>query len=361
MEELPEPRPAHLLARGSYDAPREEVRRDTPASLPPFPADQPRNRLGLARWLTQPTESPHRACCRQSDLEDALRAWARRLARGLREPGATADASGSARLARRPLRRERLGREGPAPPHRVVGHLPPGLARVARVVTRATRRTCCWPAARSLRLPAEHIRDGALAASGLLVRSVGGASVKPYQPEGLWEQSGTGQTYTQDTGDKVYRRSLYTFWRRTSPPPSMTTFDAVSREVCVARREVTVTPLQSLVLLNDPQFVEAARVLAEQLVRTYPRDPAARHREAFRRLIGRHARHARGRDPRAGIRRAAALLRGRREGGRWPAWRGAGTAGCGAARCRRRGDGQRGEPDHELRCVRRDAMRMPHE
>ena len=92
----------------------------------------------------------------------------------------------------------------------------------------------------ALRLPAEHIRDSALAASGLLVRTVGGPSVKPYQPEGLWEQSGTGQTYTQDTGDKLYRRSLYTFWRRTSPPPSMTTFDAVSREVCVARREVTI-------------------------------------------------------------------------------------------------------------------------
>ena len=111
--------------------------------------------------------------------------------------------------------------------------------------------------------------------------------MKPYQPEGLWEQSGTGQTYTQDTGDKLYRRSLYTFWRRTSPPPAMTTFDAVSREVCVARREVTVTPLQSLVLLNDPQFVEAARVLAERLVREHPHDPAARHREAFLQLTGR--------------------------------------------------------------------------
>ena len=111
--------------------------------------------------------------------------------------------------------------------------------------------------------------------------------MKPYQPEGLWEQSGTGQTYRQDTGDKLYRRSLYTFWRRTSPPPAMTTFDAVSREVCVARREVTVTPLQSLVLLNDPQFVEAARVLAEQLVRQFPLDARARHREAFRRLAGR--------------------------------------------------------------------------
>jgi hypothetical protein len=136
-------------------------------------------------------------------------------------------------------------------------------------------------------LPAEHIRDSALAASGLLVRTIGGPSVKPYQPDGLWEQSGTGQTYMQDRGDKLYRRSLYTFWRRTSPPPAMATFDAVSREVCVARRDVTVTPLQSLVLLNDPQFVEAARVLAERLVRKFPQDVAARHHEAFRRLVGR--------------------------------------------------------------------------
>ena len=89
-----------------------------------------------------------------------------------------------------------------------------------------------------MRLLAEQIRDSALAASGLLTRTIGGPSVKPYQPAGLWEQAGTGKTYTQDTGDKLYRRSLYTFWRRTSPPPSMLTFDAMSREVCTAKREV---------------------------------------------------------------------------------------------------------------------------
>ena len=93
--------------------------------------------------------------------------------------------------------------------------------------------------------------------------------------------------YTQDKALKLYRRSLYTFWRRTAPPPSMTTFDAVTREVCVARREATVTPLQSLVLLNDPQFVEASRTLARRVLRIYPRDARARHRDAFRMLIGR--------------------------------------------------------------------------
>jgi hypothetical protein len=138
-----------------------------------------------------------------------------------------------------------------------------------------------------LRLLAEQIRDSALAASGLLNRTIGGPSVKPYQPAGLWEQSGTGKTYTQDHGDKLYRRSLYTFWRRTAPPASMLTFDALTREVCTAKRETTATPLQSLVLLNDPQFLEAARVLGERLLKNHPQDEAARNREAFRALTGR--------------------------------------------------------------------------
>ncbi len=137
------------------------------------------------------------------------------------------------------------------------------------------------------RLMAEEIRDSALAASGLLNRTIGGPSVKPYQPSGLWEQSGTGKSYTQDQGLELYRRSLYTFWRRTSPPPSMMTFDAVSREVCTARRDATATPLQALVLLNDPQFVEAARVLAEHLLERFPSSENDRTREAFRALLGR--------------------------------------------------------------------------
>ena len=124
---------------------------------------------------------------------------------------------------------------------------------------------------------AEQIRDSALAASGLLNRTIGGPSVKPYQPAGLWEQAGTGKVYRQDDGLKLYRRSLYTFWKRTAPPPSMTTFDATTREVCVARREATVTPLQSLVLLNDPQFVEASRTLAQRVLARHPRGTRDRH------------------------------------------------------------------------------------
>ena len=137
------------------------------------------------------------------------------------------------------------------------------------------------------RLPAEEIRDSALAASGLLVTNLGGPSVKVYQPEGLWEQSGTGAQYTQDHGDKLYRRSLYTFWKRTSPPPNMLTFDAVTREVCTARRETTATPLQALVLLNDPQFIEASRVLAEKLLKEFSGDVQTQAQAAFKKLIGR--------------------------------------------------------------------------
>jgi hypothetical protein len=286
MEELAEQRPAHLLARGAYDAPKDVVQRDTPASLPPFPADQPRNRLGLARWLTG----------RANPLAARVvvnRIWTLHFGRGL---VATPEDFGS--QGRQPTHPELL--DWLTSRFVESGWDVKALHRL--IVSSDTFRQSSFAAAESLRrdpdnvllsrgpavrLPAEHIRDSALAASGLLVRKIGGPSVKPYQPEGLWEQSGTGQTYTQDRGDKLYRRSLYTFWRRTSPPPSMTTFDAVSREVCVARREVTVTPLQSLVLLNDPQFVEAARVLAERLVREHPHDPAARHRAAFVQLTGR--------------------------------------------------------------------------
>jgi hypothetical protein len=286
MEEMATPRPAHLLARGAYDAPRERVERDTPASLPPFPADQPRNRLGLARWLTS----------RQHPLAARVavnRIWRLHFGRGLVPTP------------------EDLGSQGRVPTHPELldwlaarfmdsGWDVKALHRLILSSATYQQRSDATPDQRrrdpdnewlargpALRLPAEHVRDAALAASGLLTRRIGGPSVKPYQPEGLWEQAGTGQTYVQDTGASLYRRSLYTFWRRTSPPPSLTTFDAVSREVCVARREVTATPLQSLVLLNDPQFVEAARVLAERLVREFPVDGAARHHEAFRRLIGR--------------------------------------------------------------------------
>ncbi len=286
MEELPDPRPAHLLARGAYDAPGEIVPRDTPASLPPFPSDEPRNRLGLARWLTDPG---HPLTARVV----VNRIWRMHFGRGLVSTP------------------EDFGSQGSLPTHpELLDWLADRFVRDGwdvkalhtRILTSATFQQSSRADAETVRrdpdnrllargpkgrLTAEQIRDGALAASGLLTRTLGGPSVKPYQPAGLWEQSGTGKTYTEDTGDKLYRRSLYTFWRRTSPPPSMATFDAPTREVCTARREVTLTPLQSLVLLNDPQFVEASRVLAERLLTRHPDDAGARHRDAFRALTGR--------------------------------------------------------------------------
>ena len=138
------------------------------------------------------------------------------------------------------------------------------------------------------RLSAEQLRDTVLSTSGLLVEKLGGPSVMPYQPAGLWEESGTGKTYEQSTGEGLYRRSLYTFWKRTSPPPTMLTLDATSRETCTPRRELTTTPLQALVFLNDPQYVEASRVLAGNLIRNHAGNLDERWNELSRRLISRN-------------------------------------------------------------------------
>jgi hypothetical protein len=286
MEEMQAPRVTHRLERGAYDAPREVVPRDTPASLPPFPDGQPRNRLGLARWLT----------ARQNPLAARVvvnRIWRMHFGRGI---VATQEDFGS--QGRLPTHPELL--DFLAATFMESGWNLKALHRL--IVTSEAFQQSSRAAADVLardpdnqllargpkrRLLAESIRDSALAASGLLDRTLGGPSVKPYQPAGLWEQSGTGKTYQQDTGNKLYRRSLYTFWRRTSPPPSMVTFDAMSREVCTAKREVTATPLQALVLLNDPQFVEAARRLAEHVLERFPGDVAVQTRSAFRALVGR--------------------------------------------------------------------------
>jgi hypothetical protein len=286
MEELPSPRPAHLLKRGAYDSPGEAVARDTPGSLPPFPRHQPRDRLGLARWLTD----------RGNPLAARVvvnRVWRQHFGRGI--VASPEDFGSQGRLPSHPELLDWLanwfvdrGWDLKAL-HRLI--LTSDTYRQSSTVPADIMRrdpdNVLLARGPKIRLLAEEIRDSALAASGLLNRTVGGPSVKPYQPAGLWEQSGTGKLYVQDHGLKLYRRSLYTFWRRTSPPPSMITFDAVSREVCTAKREATATPLQSLVLLNDPQFVEAARVLAERLLKRYPSDGTSRNREAFRTLIGR--------------------------------------------------------------------------
>jgi len=292
MEEMPQPRPAFVLRRGAYDAPGDAVTRDTPRSILPFPADQPRNRLGLARWVVD----------RKNPLTARVvvnRIWRMHFGRGL--VATEADFGSQGKLPSHPELLEWLagwfmdhGWDVKAL-HRLL--VTSETYRQSSVAAKALRErdpeNILLARGPQRRLPAELIRDSALAASGLLNRTVGGPSVKPYQPAGLWEQSGTGKSYSQDHGDKLYRRSLYTFWRRTSPPPSMLAFDAVTREVCTASRENTSTPLQALVLLDDPQFIEASRVLAGRLLKAYPADTDqdARARAAFRALAAREPDH----------------------------------------------------------------------
>jgi len=280
------PRKSYILQRGDYTLPSDEVQATTPEFLPML--DSPSSdRLGLADWLTS-EENPllARVICN--------RFWHLFFGRGI-VPSL-----------------EDFGSQGVPPSHpQLLDYLARGLIDdhwnlknlCRKIVLSATYRQSSIPRDPNLfesdpnnqwlshgpkhRLSAEQVRDTALAASGLLVKSIGGPSVMPYQPAGLWEEAGTGKSYTQATGDGLYRRSLYTFWRRTSPPPSMLTFDATTRETCTAKRDLTTTPLQALVLLNDPQFVEASRVLAQKLIIENGGDLPGRWTELFLRLISR--------------------------------------------------------------------------
>jgi hypothetical protein len=283
MEELSQPRPAFILARGRYDAPKDRpVARRTPSALPPFPNDAPRDRLGLARWLTDPR---HPLTARVA----VNRFWQLFFGKGL---VATPENFGTlGALPSHPELLDRLARDFIAS-----GWDTKRLCR--RIVLSSTyrQRSAAGPELRgrdpenvllgrgpSRRLSAEMLRDAALCAGGLLVEQLGGPPVKPYQPPGLWKgQNAFLPEYTPDKGPGLYRRSLYTFWRRTSPPPNMILFDAPSREVCTARRQATSTPLQPLVLLNDPQFVEAARGLGERMLREGGAATADRLAFAFR-------------------------------------------------------------------------------
>ncbi len=291
MEEGVTGRKAHVLKRGAYDAPLDEVSRDTPKSILPFPGGLPRNRLGLARWLFLPQ---HPLTARVA----VNRYWQLLFGQG---------------LVRTP---EDFGSQGQRPTHpelldwlairfQQTGWDVKKLVRL--LATSATygqssdadaARTALDPENALLargpsgRLSAEQIRDNVLAASGLLVHKLGGPSIKPYQPEGLWSVNSMSQPYDQDHGAALYRRSLYTFWKRTNPPPSMNTFDAPDRSYCVVRREKTTTPLQALELLNDTQRVEAARAMAEALMRRHRDDLRARWTRGFRLTASRHPERA---------------------------------------------------------------------
>lgn len=274
MYEREESKPAFILNRGAYDQPTDEVFPDTPSSVLSFPETYPRNRLGLSQWLFN-EENPLTA------RVTVNRFWQRMFGTGL--VSSSYDFGNQGALPSHPelldflaikLRDEgwdtkaMLKYMALSATYKQSAVTTPELLELDpenRLLARASR----------LRLTAEMIRDQALAISGLLVKKVGGPSVKPYQPAGIWEETtggGGGSTanYIVGTGDDLYRKSLYTFWKRTVPPPSMMTFDSASRDLCSVKRQETNTPLQALVLLNDPQMIEAARALAANTVKKFP-------------------------------------------------------------------------------------------
>jgi hypothetical protein len=289
MRELPRPRATFVLTRGAYDAPTERVEPGTPEAILAFPKDLPRDRLGLARWLLDPK---HPLTARVI----VNRYWALFFGRGL--VATPADFGSQGRLPTHPELLDWL-----ATTFVDSGWDLKALQR--RIALSATYRQSSVADAEALekdpanewlgrgpayRLSAEEIRDAALAASGLLVRRIGGPSVYPYQPPGLWEELATrnATTYVPGRGEDLHRRSLYTVWKRTSPPPSAIAFDAAERLSCTVKRQRTSTPLQALVLLNDPQYLEASRVLAERMIREGGASKAERIAYGFRLLTGRH-------------------------------------------------------------------------
>ena len=268
MEEMPKKRTTFAYNRGEYEQPIYEVKANTPEALPRFPEEYPKNRLGLAQWLCSP-ENPLTA------RVTVNRYWQMLFGRGLVSTP------------------EDFGVQGALPSHpalldwlalsfmengwdvkallktMVMSHTYRQSSQIDQKTYEKDPVNRYLARSNSYRLPAEMIRDNALAASGLLVHDVGGKSVRPYQPGNLWiEKSNFSHQllrYVESEGDSLYRRGIYTFIRRTSPHPAMSAFDAPSREVCTVKRENTNTPLQALVLMNDTQFVEASKILAQRM------------------------------------------------------------------------------------------------
>ena len=287
MQEGP-PRAAYLLKRGAYDARGEEVSAAVPEVLPALAAGEPRNRLGLARWLVSEA-NPLTA------RVIVNRFWQMLFGAGLVKTVEDFGSQGEWPLHPEVLdwlavdfrdhnwdMRRLLKTIVMSATYRQSSRVTPELLQrdpENRLLARGAR----------LRLPAEMIRDQALAASGLLVNQLGGPPVRPYQPEGLWNELAGGANYESDRGAGLYRRSLYSYWRRTIAPPSMVTFDSPTREACVVRESRTNTPLQALALMNDVTYVEAARKLAERMLREGGTTPAARMNYAYRVTLGREA------------------------------------------------------------------------
>ena len=286
MSEMEKPRETFVLGRGDYRNKTDKVSPGVPAVLSPLSQGAPANRLGLASWLVSPS---HPLTARVA----VNRYWQMYFGIGIVKTS------------------EDFGVQGEPPVHpELLDWLATEFTRTGwdvkamqrLIVTSATYRQSSrvGPAliekdpenrllARGprLRLPAEMVRDNALAVSGLLNADIGGPSVFPYQPKGLWDELAFGdgfsaQSFTPSTNKDLYRRSMYTFWKRTVPPPQLTTFDAPDREKCTGRRALTNTPPQALVLMNDPTYIEAARWLAQRVMTEGGRDAGSRISFAFR-------------------------------------------------------------------------------
>ena len=280
MQERKTPRDAHILHRGEYDQKREKVGRALPAALPPFPKDAPMNRLGFAQWLVT-GEHPLTA-----------RVWVNRLWERLFGVGivkTSEDFGSQVEWPSHPDLLDWLAVEFAQP-----SALPPvdGISAQAwdmKAMIKFIMLSKTYQQSSSasdslykmdpdnrllargprLRLPAEIIRDQALASSGLLVPKIGGPSARPYMPDKVWDETstfGNMLNYKADQGEGLYRRSIYTIWKRTAAPPSMLLFDAPNREICMPKRSRTNTPLQALALMNEVTYVEAARALAEKML-----------------------------------------------------------------------------------------------
>ncbi|MEX2593140.1 MAG: DUF1553 domain-containing protein [Anditalea sp.] len=282
MQEKENRRPTYILERGEYNVHGEEVFPNTPESVLPMPEELPKNRLGLAQWVTSP-DNPLTARVAVN------RFWQNYFGKGL--VATSAD----------------FGNQGEMPSHPelldwlALHFITSGWdvkAIQKLIVMSATYRQESFPRkdldeidpdnillARGpfARLPGEQIRDNALFASGLLDKSIGGVSVRPYQPDGLWRVNGAN--YVQDTGNDLYRRSLYTFWKRSVHHPTLSIFDAPDRSESVVKRQETNTPLQALTLLNDPTFVEAAKVMGEEM--TSHAEIGKAIQNTYRKLTGR--------------------------------------------------------------------------
>ena len=291
MAEMQKPRETFVLGRGQYDNPKEKVSAGVPAFLPPMAPGLPMNRLGLAKWIVSPG-NPLTARVAVNHY------WQEYFGVGIVKT--SEDFGSQGEPPSNPLLLDWLATEFVRSGWNV-------KAMQRLIVTSATYRQSSRvtpeleerdPENRLLargprfRLPAELVRDNALAVSGLLDDRIGGPSVYPYQPKGLWEELAfgagfPGQSYTESTGRDLYRRSMYTVWKRTVPPAALVTFDAPDREKCAARRSVTNTPLQALVLMNDPTYVEAARFLAARMMMQGGNTASGRINCGFRLATGR--------------------------------------------------------------------------